>query len=77
METITGFHHVGMVADDPVPSPSSTALMAGGVAPRTTMGVLGHSRISLTMNTFTHLSPAPERDAAQALEIVLGVVEKR
>jgi hypothetical protein len=51
--------------------------MAGGVAPRTTMGVLGHSRISLTMNTFTHLSPAPERDAAQALEIVLGVVEER
>jgi integrase len=48
-------------------------LLAGGVAPRTIMGIHGHSQISLAMNTHTHLSPALERDAAQARDAVLAV----
>ncbi|MDQ3694357.1 MAG: site-specific integrase [Chloroflexota bacterium] len=54
---------------------AASLLLAGGVAPRTIMGILGHSQISLTMNTYAHLSPALERDAARALDTVLGVVE--
>jgi integrase len=52
---------------------AASLLLAGGVAPRTIMGILGHSQISLTMNTYTHLSPALERDAATALEAVLSL----
>ena len=50
---------------------SASLLLAGGVAPRTIMGILGHSQISLTMNTYAHLSPALEHDAARALDAVL------
>lgn len=51
---------------------SASLLLAGGVAPRTIMGILGHSQISLTMNTYAHLSPSLERDAARALDDVLS-----
>lgn len=50
---------------------AASLLLAGGVAARTIMGILGHSQISLTMNTYAHLSPALERDAARALDSVL------
>ena len=56
---------------------SASLLLAGGVAPRTIMGILGHSQIALTMNTYAHLSPALERDAARAIDTVLGVVDMR
>jgi integrase len=52
---------------------SASLLLAGGVAPRTIMGILGHSQISLTMNTYAHLSPALEQDAAKALDSVLAL----
>jgi integrase len=54
---------------------AASLLLAGGVAPRTIMGILGHSQISLTMNTYAHLSPALERDAANALDSVLAVAD--
>jgi integrase len=40
---------------------------------RTIMGILGHSQISLTMNTYAHLSPALELDGAKALDEVLAM----
>ncbi len=54
---------------------AASLLLAGGVAPRTIMGILGHSQISLTMNTYAHLSPALEDEAARALDAVLAVGE--
>lgn len=51
---------------------AASLLLAGGVAPRTIMGILAHSQISLTMNTYAHLSPALEHDAARALDAVLA-----
>jgi integrase len=54
---------------------AASLLLVGGVAPRTIMGILGHSQISLTMNTYAHLSPALEHDAARALDAVLAVAE--
>jgi len=50
---------------------SASLLLAQGVAARTIMERLGHSQISLTMNTYAHLSPALEREAARALETAL------
>jgi len=54
---------------------AASLLLAGGVPLRTIMGILGHSQISLTANTYTHLAPALERDAAAALDAVLAVGE--
>ena len=53
---------------------AASLLLAGGVPARTIMGILGHSRISLTMNTYAHLSPALERDAADRMEALLTAV---
>ena len=50
---------------------SASLLLATGASPREIMGRLGHSQISLTMNTYAHLSPALEREAADRLEALL------
>jgi len=36
------------------------------------MGILGHSNISLTMNTYSHVMPEMFRDAAKAMNAVIG-----
>jgi integrase len=50
----------------------ASLLLAAGVPPRMIMGVLGHSQISLTLNPYSHLSPALEQDAADALDRMLA-----
>ena len=46
----------------------ASALIAQGVHSRVVMEQLGHSQISLTMDTYGHIMPASMRDAASALE---------
>jgi integrase len=50
----------------------ATLLLVQGVAPRVVMEILGHSQISLTMNTYSHVLPALQREAAARLEALLG-----
>ncbi len=45
----------------------ATLLLAQGVSPRVVMEVLGHSQISLTMNTYAHVLPEMRRDAADRM----------
>jgi integrase len=45
-----------------------TFLYASGVDPRTIMAILGHSQISLTMNTYVHAVEALQHEALTALE---------
>lgn len=49
----------------------ATLLLAQGVDPRTIMETLGHSQISLTMNTYAHVLPALQRDAACRMNAAL------
>jgi integrase len=49
----------------------ATLLLAQGVSPRVVMETLGHSQISLTLNTYTHVLPALQRDAAARMNAVL------
>lgn len=37
------------------------------------METLGHSQISLTMNTYSHVLPALRREAADTIEVVVLV----
>ena len=46
----------------------ATMLIAQGTHPRTVMEILGHSQISVTMNTYGHVMPETQRAAAEALE---------
>ncbi|HVD00377.1 MAG TPA: site-specific integrase [Candidatus Dormibacteraeota bacterium] len=50
----------------------ASLLLAQGVAPRVVMETLGHSQISLTMNTYSHVMPAVQAEAAVAMDRVLG-----
>jgi hypothetical protein len=42
-------------------------MLAQDVSPRVIMEVLGHSQISITMNTYIHLSEAQSREAANRM----------
>jgi integrase len=49
----------------------ATLLLAQGVAPRVVMETLGHSQISLTMNTYSHVVPSMTRHAADRMDEAL------
>ena len=56
------------------PSPSHTTaslLLAQVVNPRVVMEQLGHSQIALTMNTYSHVIPSLEREAADRMNTIL------
>ena len=50
---------------------AATFLLAQGVDPRTIMETLGHSQISLTLNTYSHVLPSLQRDAAERMNRML------
>ena len=50
----------------------ATFMLAAGVPARTIMEVLGHSEISVTMNTCTHVLAQLRQDAADAIDEVSG-----
>lgn len=50
---------------------AATLLLAQGVDPRTIMETLGHSQISLTLNTYSHVLPTLQADAAAKLDAIL------
>jgi integrase len=51
---------------------TASLLLAQGVHARSVMEVLGHSQISLTMNTYAHVIPTVLRDAADKMQAALG-----
>ena len=50
---------------------AASLLLAQGVDPRTIMETLGHSQISLTLNTYVHVVPALQRAAAAKMDEIL------
>lgn len=50
----------------------ASLLLAKGVAPRVVMETLGHSQISLTMNTYSHVAPSLAREAADRMDEALA-----
>lgn len=46
----------------------ASLLVAQGVHPRVVMGILGHSQISLTMNTYAHVLPDEQREVATIMD---------
>jgi len=51
---------------------AATLLLSQGVDPRTIMETLGHSQISLTLNTYSHVLPALQMAAADKLDAILN-----
>jgi integrase len=51
---------------------AASLLLAHGVSARVLMETLGHSTISVTMNTYAHVMPALQRDAADRMDDALA-----
>lgn len=49
----------------------ATFLLSQGLSPRVVMETLGHSQISLTMNTYSHVLPEMQREAASRMDALL------
>ncbi len=54
----------------------ATFLLVQRVAPRVVMDILGHSQISLTMNTYSHVIEQLQDDAAQEMTALLWADQK-
>ena len=54
----------------------ASLLLAQSVHPRVVMEILGHSQISLTMDTYSHVMPSLQREAAQGIDAVLGEISR-
>ncbi len=52
----------------------ATLLLAQQVPARVVMELLGHSQISLTMNLYSHVIPALRKEAAERMEVALGLI---
>lgn len=50
---------------------AASLMLSQGVAARVVMEVLGHSQISITLNTYTHVAPDLSRDAADRMQLLL------
>ena len=51
---------------------AATLLLAQGVDVRTIMETLDHSQIGMTLNTYAHVVPALQREAAAKMNQILG-----
>lgn len=51
---------------------AATLLASGNVHPRTAMELLGHSKISVTMDVYTHVPDALKREAIAHMDRMLG-----
>jgi integrase len=50
----------------------ASLLLAQGVSPKVVQTVLGHTDIRLTMNTYAHVMPSMQRDAADVMDAFLS-----
>ncbi len=50
---------------------TATLLLSKGVHPKVVQEILGHSEISMTMDTYSHVLPTMQRDAMSRLENLL------
>jgi integrase len=53
----------------------ASLLLSQGISALVVMDQLGHSQISLTMETYSHVMPVMLRDSAAALESALNATE--
>lgn len=55
----------------------ATRLLSSGIDVRTVAGRLGHRNASTTLDVYAHFVPGADRDAADALEVVLREAAER
>lgn len=51
---------------------AATLLLIRGTNPKVVQEMLGHSKVGMTMDTYSHVTPSLQRDAAQAMDELLS-----
>ena len=51
---------------------ASTILLSMGIHPKVVQELLGHSNISMTMNTYSHVLPAMQQEAMEKMNKLFG-----
>jgi integrase len=51
---------------------SATLLLGEGVHPKVVAEMLGHTRISTTLDLYSHVTPTMQRQAAEAFDAILS-----
>ncbi len=51
---------------------AATLMLSQGVHPKIVQEMLGHSQIGLTMDTYSHVLPLMQREAAERMEAIRG-----
>jgi integrase len=51
---------------------AATHLLARGVHPKVVQDLLGHSTISLTLDTYSHVAPALHAQVAAHMDVLFG-----
>lgn len=50
----------------------ATLMLTEGINPRVVMEMLGHSQVSLTLDTYSHVLPSMQDEAAARMDAALG-----
>ena len=51
---------------------AATLLLTRGVHPKVVQDLLGHSTVTLTLDTYSHVTPALHKEAADQMDALLG-----
>jgi integrase len=51
---------------------AATLLLSQGTNPKVVQEMLGHSTVSTTLDTYSHVTPSLQRNAAEAMDQLLG-----
>ena len=60
-------HHLPSIRLHDLRHSNATALIAAGVSPKVVQHRLGHANVNITLNTYTHVLPSMDEDAAEQL----------
>ena len=64
-------HHLPSIRLHDLRHSNATALIAAGVSPKVVQHRLGHANVNITLNTYTHVLPSMDEDAAEKLDNAL------
>jgi integrase len=59
----------------PAAHPAATLMLQQGIHPKIVQERLGHSDISLTLNTYSHVLPSMQEEAAEKMDEILVPIE--
>ena len=51
---------------------AATLLLTRGVHPKVVQDMLGHSTVTLTLDTYSHVTPTLHKEAAEHMDALLG-----